>query len=126
MDQRGLRNLINSVDGTVRVKNKQGNYYLPSHLYAVCNFDISLLPIKLNLPMVYKPLDWTSNCPPDQKPRNLSDLSGGYLSGPTQEMYDRYSLLSSADINNFYIDIGDNYNNLCRVMNSESGLSNQQ
>lgn len=28
--------------------------------YAMCNFDISLLPIKLNLPMVCKPLDWTS------------------------------------------------------------------
>ncbi len=69
--------------------------------------------------MVCKPLDWTSNCPPDQKPITLSDLSGGYLSGPTGDIYDRYRLLSTGDINNFYIDIGrgDNYQDLCRVMN---------
>jgi len=76
----------------VRVKKKKGAYFLPSHLYAVCNFDISLLPIKLNLPMVCQPLDWTSACQPGQKPITLSDLSGGYLSGPTGEMYDRYRL----------------------------------
>ncbi|GMN69163.1 hypothetical protein TIFTF001_038213 [Ficus carica] len=28
-----------------------------------------------------------------RKPINLSDLSGGYLSGPTGKMYDRYRLL---------------------------------
>ena len=44
------------------VKKKKGASFLPSHLYAVCNFDISLpLPIKLNLPMVCQPLDWTTS-----------------------------------------------------------------
>lgn len=101
------------------MNKKKGDYFIPSHLYAVCNFDISLLPIKLNLPMVCKPLDWTSACKPGQKPRNLSDLTGGYLSGPTGEMYDRYRLLSTGDINHFYIDIRreDNHEDLCRVMN---------
>lgn len=119
MEDRGLITLISDLSGSVRVKKNKGSYFLPSHLYAVCNFDISLLPIKLNLPMVSQPLDWTSACPPGQKPINLSDLSGGYLSGPTGEIYDRYRLLSTGDINNFYIDIGreENYMDLCRVMN---------
>jgi hypothetical protein len=66
-----------------------------------------------------KPIDWSSECPSGQTPRNLSDLTGGYLSGPTGEIYDRYCLLSTGDINNFYIDISKEheYKNLCRVMN---------
>lgn len=119
MEERGLITLINDLSGSVRVKKKKGCYFLPSHLYAVCNFDISLLPIKLNLPMVCKPLNWASAIPQDEKPRTLSDLSGGYLSNPTVEMYDRYRLLSSGDLNHFYIDIGrgNNYETLCNVMN---------
>ena len=116
MEERELITLFSDLSGTVRVK--KGAYYLPSNLYAICNFDLSLLPIKLNLPMVCKPLDWRSAIP-GQNPRTLSDLSGGYLSGPTGEIYDRYRLLSTGDINNFYIDIGreENYMDLCRVMN---------
>lgn len=34
-------------------KKKKGKYYLPFNYDAVCNFDISLLPIKLNLPSLY-------------------------------------------------------------------------
>lgn len=119
MEERELITLTCDLSGTVRVKKKKGAYFLPKNLYAVCNFDLSLLPIKLNLPMVCPPQDWTSACQPGQKPRTLSDLSGGYLSGPTGEIYDRYRLLSSGNIKNFYIDIGreDNYKNLCRVMN---------
>lgn len=73
--------------------------------------------------MVCKPRDWTSACRGDQNPRYLSDLSGGYLSGPTGGLYDRYRLLSSGDINHFYIDIGreKNYEKLCVVMNKQQG-----
>ena len=90
--ERGLTSLMSDLSGTVRVKKKKGSYFLPSHLYAVCNFDISLLPIKLNLPMVCRPRDWTSACQGDPMPRYLSDLSGGYLSGPTGGLYDRYCI----------------------------------
>lgn len=120
MEERGLITLTTDLSGTVRVQKKQGSYFLPSHLYAVCNFDISLLPIKLNLPMVCKPLDWTNASPQCKKrPRTLSDISGGYLSAPSGEMYDRYRLLSSGDLNNFYIDFGidNNHEELCSVMN---------
>ncbi len=127
MEERKLISLVTDLSGTVRVKKKKGSYFLPSHLYAVCNFDISLLPIKLNLPMVCKPRDWTSACRGDQNPRYLSDLSGGYLSGPTGGLYDRYRLLSSGDINHFYIDIGreKNYEKLCLVMNKLQGQAFQ-
>ena len=121
MEERKLITLTTDLSGTVRVQKKQGSYFLPSHLYAVCNFDISLLPIKLNLPMVCKPLDWTNTRSQCQKiPRTLSDISGGYLSAPSGEMYDRYRLLSSGDLNNFYIDFGidnNNHEELCSVMN---------
>lgn len=73
--------------GTVRVFQKSGSYYLKKSLFAVCNFDISLLPF--NLPMICKPMDWRSACPPGQTPKSLSDLTGGYLSGLTGELYDR-------------------------------------
>jgi DNA-directed RNA polymerase len=39
---------------------KKGSYFYPKSLYAVCNFDLDLLPIKLNLPMVVPPRDWVS------------------------------------------------------------------
>lgn len=125
MEERKLISLVSDLSGTVRVIKKKGSYFLPSNLYAVCNFDISLLPIKLNLPMVCKPRDWTSACRGDHNPRYLSDLSGGYLSGPTGSLYDRYRLLSSGNIDHFYIDIGrgKNYEKLCIVMNKLQGQS---
>ncbi|KAG6621672.1 hypothetical protein I3842_Q008800, partial [Carya illinoinensis] len=127
MEERKLISLMSDLSGSVRVMKKKGSYFLPSYLYAVCNFDISLLPIKLNLPMVCKPRDWTSARPGNQIPRYLSDLSGGYLSGPTGGLYDRYRLLSSGDINHFYIYIGGetNYKKLCLVMNKLQGQAFQ-
>lgn len=70
--------------------------------------------------MICQPLDWVSACPPGQKPRTLSDLKGGYLSEPTGEIYDRYRLLSTGNIQHFYIDIGradHDHKKLCDVMN---------
>lgn len=85
MEERKFISLASNLKDPVRVNNvmkKKGAYYLPRHLYAVCNFDLSLpLPIKLNLLMVCQPLDWTSACPPGQEPRTVSDLRGSYVSG---------------------------------------------
>lgn len=71
-----------------------------------------------NFLAVCKPNDWKSACPPDQKPRYISDLSGGYLSEPTGALYDRYRLLSGCDIHHFYINIAQTYPKLCSVMNT--------
>ncbi|KAH0439561.1 hypothetical protein IEQ34_025844 [Dendrobium chrysotoxum] len=84
--ERDLITFMNDKNGNVRVMKKKGSSFLPSHLYAVCNFDISLLPIKLNLPMVCKPLDWTSACPEGEEPRTLSDLSGGRGKGDSKKL----------------------------------------
>ena len=114
--------LISDKSGDVQsaTKSKKGAHYFPRTLFAACNFDLSLLPIKLNLPMVCPPEPWKSVCPKGESPRTLSDLSGGYLSAPSGDIYDRYRLLSSGDISHFYIDISgkDNATNLCRVMNT--------
>lgn len=119
MESRKLIQYHSSLSGASVSIKKGDKYYLPTHLYAVCNFDISLLPVKLNLPMVSRPLDWTSACPEGVNPRTLSDLSGGYLSGPTGEILHRYRLLSSDNMKNFHIDIGKggDYKALCSVMN---------
>jgi hypothetical protein len=39
-------------------KKKDGSFYSKKTTYVICNFDLGLLPIKLNLPMVCKPRDW--------------------------------------------------------------------
>lgn len=114
MEERGMITLVSDIGGSVRVAKKKESYYLPSALYVLCNFDISLLPIKLNLPMVCPPLKWKSA--KGDSPRTLSDLTGGYLSSPTSEIYDRYRLLSSHNEYAFYLDI-ENPTNLCDIMN---------
>jgi len=103
---------------SIKAVRRGSSYYLPTHQYVVCTFDVSLLPMRLNLPMVCKPRKWAC-LQSDKKARTVSDLSGGYLCEPTAEMYNRYRLLTSHDVNHFYIDIseGDNSSKLCEVMN---------
>lgn len=114
MEQRGLITLSSDSSGSTRVMKKGDSYFLPNALYVICKFDISLLPIKLNLPMVYPPLNWKSA--KKDKAQSLSDLTGGYLSNPTSEMYDRYKLLSSTNLHNFYLELKDP-ETLCSTMN---------
>ena len=118
---RNLMVLENSENNNVPIQKKKGKYYLPKNLYAIRNFDVSLLPIKLNLPMVCKPLSWGSALPSGLYPKYLSDLKGGYLSGITGAI-SRYNLLSTGDINHYYIDISNSYKEICSVMNK---LQNQ-
>ena len=67
-----------SYTGVLPVSKKKG--YIPLNCYAMCNFYLSLLPIKLNLPMVFEPLPWKSKV---DVPSTLADIEGGYLSGLT-------------------------------------------
>lgn len=41
-----------------KVINSRGKFYRERCLYAVCTFDLALLPMNLNLPMVCKPEQW--------------------------------------------------------------------
>lgn len=109
------RNLIHietvTADGKKAVVKETGKVYLESNLFAVCDFDLSLIPIKLNLPMVCKPLDWVHITDTDyykdnkiffefdiKKPFVLSDMVGGYLSSPSLDIYNSLSLGKSLGI----------------------------
>lgn len=100
----------------VPVVNKKGKGYIPINCYAMCNFDLSLLPIKLNLPMVCNPLPWNSTV---ESPTTLADLSGGYLSGPTLDIYNRFRILTSRDLSHFYVNLKyPGYERMCTILNS--------
>ncbi|XP_022849119.1 uncharacterized protein LOC111371393 [Olea europaea var. sylvestris] len=97
------------------VVKKKGKFYLPINYYAICNFDLSILPIKLNLPMVCKPMAWASS---SENPSSLSDMRGGYLSMPIGYFYQhRYQLLSSRDFFHFHIKFETDYTILSGIMN---------
>ncbi|KAL5158667.1 DNA polymerase [Glycine soja] len=86
------------------VVKKGHNYYRSSLVYAECLFNPALLPIKLNLPMVFPPKDWEPH-KPEQKRKllHISDIYGGYLSNPTGQIYSTQRSMSSPDAKNFFI-----------------------
>lgn len=54
-----LRDVDSRGDNTTRVKMKKGNYYRSSALFVECKLDPSFLPMKLRLPMVCYPEEWS-------------------------------------------------------------------
>ncbi|NP_064021.1 orf670 (mitochondrion) [Beta vulgaris subsp. vulgaris] len=135
MVERGLIDLkvrdVLSVQGGNKpeIKKKKGYRYRSSALYVECKFDTSLLPMKLQLPMVCMPRDWSYDVSESQNSEylNISSLSGGYLN---DHLNDGNSLLSTGDISNFFLYFGKSKKNeshkkaqsLCTVMNK---LQNQ-
>ena len=110
--ERNLIKLITDESYTEKVVfNQKG--YIDSNCYAMCNFEFSLLPVKLNLPMVYEPLPWKSKV---DVPSTLADIEGGYLSGLTPEIYHRFRLLTSRDYSHFYIKLK-SPKRMCDVLN---------
>ena len=92
-----------------RVTKKKTNYYRSSFNYAECTFNTALLPVKLNLPMIYPPKDWDLILP--EKERlwiNISDVYGGYLSNPTGQIFSSQRTMSSPDPKSFFISFGEN------------------
>lgn len=104
----------------VEIRKKNGKYYKKKASYVFCNFDIGILPIQLNLPMVCPPKDWRVINPAGGKPATLSDLTGGYLCEPVGDIYlfNRYKLLAARDRDKFNIILDDNYEQMCDTMNS--------
>ncbi|KAL3646619.1 DNA-directed 5'-3' RNA polymerase [Castilleja foliolosa] len=108
-----------------KIQKKKKSYYLSKSLYAECLFNPALLPVRMNLPMIYPPLEWKSTCPPEKTWLDISDLRGGYLTCNSSEIYSQYRLLSSMNINNFHIYFGlnkdqkshDKAGKLCDIMN---------
>lgn len=81
------------------VSNSKGRF-IPPKCFAMCNFDPTILPIKFNLPMVCEPLLWNSKV---AKPLTLEDIEGGYLSGLSGDIYNRFRIFSSKSLTHFYI-----------------------
>lgn len=80
----------------------KGKAYIKKYLYVICNFELRLLPIKLNLPMVCRPLDWQP-AKRGSDPEMLSDLIGGYLCKPSGDFYNMFRLLTTHNINHLFI-----------------------
>lgn len=83
------------------------NFYAKS-CYAMCNFDFSLLPIKLNLPMVCKPKDGSIKkekyeTVDQNRYISLSDIAGGYLKEYPTFVYNRFKVLTSHNTSFFNI-----------------------
>lgn len=77
-------------------KKKGGSPYRSSALYIECKFDPSLLPMKLQLPMVSLPREWCYEGSSSENSSwlNICSLSGGYLNEPLNEGH----CLMSSDI----------------------------
>lgn len=88
-------------------KMKGMSFFQQKKIYAISDFDLSLLQSKLHLPMVSLP--WTASV----LNSTISDLSGGYLSAPTGDIYHRYRLLTSNDLSHFYIKLEPSYEHIC-------------
>lgn len=99
------------------IRKKNGSFYVSKHQYVHCKIPASDLPIRFSLPMVCKPEDWKSIREDNKKPKYLSDIRGGYLSSLTGDADERYRLLSSHNIDHFYIELNENYEDLCMIMN---------
>lgn len=117
MCERSLISLKSVESESLVVPNNKG--YYPLNCYAMCNFDLSILPIKLNLPMVYPPFSWATWKSNVKPPTTLSEIKGGYISSLTGDMYNGFRLLTSRDYDHFHIKLNnDSSNNVCDVLNS--------
>ena len=112
--ERGLITLKTDKSYTKELSFSKRMGYLQLNCYAMLNFDLSNLPIKLNLPMVSKPLPWRSKV---DVPLTLADIEGGYLTGLTGDVFNRFRLLTSKNLDNFYLQLKDP-KRLCDVLNT--------
>lgn len=122
-DENEDKNLYISENKNLLTK-KKGKYYISTKYYAAFNFDLDLLPVKLNLPMISPPIKWEIR---DAKKEYmyLTDITGGYLSSPSGEVVDRYQTLSSHNNEFFNISFGksqrtkniNKLNETCELMN---------
>lgn len=106
---------------TPKVRKGKKSYYLYSiekGLMAFCYFDIGLLPINWNLPMICRPEQWSSKLKEGTQPCTLFYLKGGYLTPiSAMDYHYRYTPLSTHNRENFNRNIKDDrYEELCEVM----------
>lgn len=97
----------NDDNGHVLIKTKRSRYYKPMPLYVSLNFDRNLLPIRVCLPMVFRPrkVDLCEESHGDrinvEQPSYL--LSGGYLQNVSKDIIECARLLSTPNV--FHYDV---------------------
>ena len=115
------REFISIVSMEVPLKKRQNQNHPKTVLYSYveCKFNLKLLPLRLNLPMVVRPKKWCVNPKRLQKGNNikLHELEGGYLTVSKENEYNRFSLLASRDTDHFNIIIKD-VPGLCSILNN--------
>lgn len=108
------------------VKTKKSKYFLPKPLYVAFTFDANLLPIKLSLPMVLKPVDWHliklgESFPSQINVKHpLSYLRGGYFCFKKKEIVEGVRLLSTPNSSHYDIRFKkiEDARRLCNIMNA--------
>lgn len=114
------RNFITIVSVTMKFKNtlNQKGPKKVNYPCVECNFNLKLLPLRMNLPMIVSPRKWNLN--PKRLERGgdikLNELTGGYLTISSKE-YNHFSLLASRDTDHFNIILKD-IPALCSTLNN--------
>lgn len=105
---RGLIRLTDDIDSSGNISPRKvgkGKYAVYKPKFIECLFDLTLPPLKWNLPMVVPPLDWQIKPGVSLKRGevpSIFDLKGGYLSHAQQRFMYRYRLLTSKEYANYY------------------------
>jgi hypothetical protein len=101
--ERNVIRLTDEIKQEGPIGKKAGKYFKYKTLYVLCLFDLRLLAVKVNLPMVTKPISWKID--DEQKFREtgvapqMVDLVGGYYTTSTRAsmMINRYRMLTSRE-----------------------------
>lgn len=104
--------------GEKEISRKKKAFFVQNPNFVICNLDLGKIPIRYTLPMVCKPDSWKCAHHSVERAKFVTDLKGGYLS----HKMSRYRLLSSNDINHYYINIEEKSDEICTIMNK---LQNQ-
>lgn len=89
------RDLLEFIENPIEQRAISSQKFRKKSLYVRCKYDLNLIPVKLNLPMVVKPVPWHIETKETKKGKTLvTALSGGYLTDSV-DVYYRYRLLSS-------------------------------
>lgn len=127
------KELVSIYSSNVDIKMGKKDCYLKQPSYVNCEFDIKQLPLNIELPMVYPPLDLkirrrkVSNSDQALNKQRLRDLAGGYLYSDPKlggSFSKSASVLSTHDDKNFDIQLVDEkIPELTRVLNKLQGVA---
>lgn len=137
MTDRKVIRIIDDIKTGQTTKVKGGGRAKKSPKYVEPLFELKILPMTLNLPMICKPqedlkkktMDTTNSeknsFSTKKRAPSFSDLSGGYFSKAGSEFMHRYRLWTSNDYDHFYVRFNhyESYTELCKIVTTIIYLS---